>query len=123
MRELVIDVDQQNRIDGRVRQLRIADRAQDRLDVRELALLHARADQGQHFRLDIDGENLAGRPDSLGEAKRVVAAAGADVGDDFAGFRLEDLQESSRLLFFSRSGRSSQPAASWPMTWAISRPM
>ena len=42
------------------------------------------ADEVEHLLLDVDGEHLALGADLLGQPERVVAAAGADVGDHVA---------------------------------------
>jgi len=52
----------------------------------------------------------------------MVAAAGADVGDGAARLDLSGGSSFDEFSSFSRSGRSSQPAPKWLITWAISGP-
>ena len=89
----------------------------------DLARLHALADDVEHLRLDVHGQDLALGPDLVGEAEGVVAAAGADVGHHVAGLELQRFQQLGRLLL-TLPLRSLQPAGPrWPITCAISRSM
>src|SRR4051794_8794874 len=77
----------------------IAHRAHDRLDVGEVALLGSLANEREHLGLNIARQDFSRRPDFLSEPKRVVAAAGADVGHHFAGLGLQDREQPGRLFF------------------------
>ena len=107
----MVNVDEQYQVDARGRQLRVGQGAQHGstfvIFFSALRLL----DEVEHLLLNVHGEDLALGADAPGHAEGVVAAAGADVGDHVARFELERFEQLSQCSSFSRSGRSSQPAA------------
>ncbi len=100
----MIDVHEQDQIDAGGRQFRVGQGAQDRLDVFYLLLGLALVDEIQHFLLNVHGEELALVADALGNAKGVVAAAGAHVGNHVAGFEFQRIQQFRAVFLFLALG-------------------
>ena len=82
--ELVVHVDEEDPVEGRGRELRVVDLAENRHDVPDARLLHVGLQQGEHLGLDVDGVHHAGRADRASQAAREVAGSGAEVRDRVA---------------------------------------
>ena len=72
---------------------------QDGCDVLDAFLFRAGPQHDQHFRLDVDGQDPAGRPDQLGQRQAVEAVAAAHVADGHARADAEVGQQQGAALF------------------------
>ena len=108
MRELVVGIDDENEVDGVLREVRILDRTEHRLDIRDSERLLARFNDLEHLRLDVDGEHSA-VGNTLCYWKTEVACACADVGDDGSRRQRQPMYEQIRA-FASCPAPALQPA-------------
>ena len=70
-------------IDSSCRQHGIIRFGENSFDVRSGVFLRSRFNQFGHFRIDIDSENFSGLANRVGEPEGEVAAARAEIGDDW----------------------------------------
>ena len=103
-RQLVVDVDHQQQVERLRRQHGIVGASLDDLDVGHLLARHSRLDDLEHARLQVGGDDAAGRSDGLGQADRVVARSRADVGDDVARLQAEGGDRLRRRFFLLALG-------------------
>ena len=99
LRELVIDVDHDHEIDGRLRQACVALRALDGFDVRDVPRAQLVAQRLQHRRLQIVRVDLAARPDPLRQPHGHVAAPGADIRDHQSRRDADQIERALGLFF------------------------
>ena len=81
MRELVIDIDQQEQVDGRGRKPRVVHRTEDRRHVSQSGFLDAIAQQAEHLGLDVDRQDTPTRADQLRQRQRVIPVAASEIAD------------------------------------------
>ena len=82
LRELVIDVDHQDQIDGVVRQFGISGGPENDVNVFQVPVGDVFPELRDHSFLDIFGDDFPGRPDDFSHPPTVIANAGSDVRDD-----------------------------------------
>lgn len=107
-RQLVININQDDQIERRERQMGVRLRAEDSFDICNFALSSVLPKTVEHGGLNIVRENLAVGSNQLGHAKTVEAGSCADVADKHTGL---EMQGSKSLfgLFFPFAFFSIQP--------------
>ncbi len=99
VRDLVVDVGEQQSINRRGGQPRVVGRGQHRDDVLDAGLGVVPRQQIEHLLLNINAVHEALGADGSRHASGVVAGSHADVGDDHAGRELHSVQHDVRALF------------------------
>src|SRR5262245_8629548 len=95
----MVDVDTQNQVRRVGGQFGIGFLAKNEVDIAYASFLGASPNQIEHFWLNIDCHDLTFGSNLVRETECEVAAAGANVGDDMAGFELKDVHELCRQFF------------------------
>lgn len=93
MIDLMIHIDHEGEIEGVGGKFRVGFGAEDAEDVGDGPAGHVGGEQAEHFGLDIDGIDPTGGSDFFRHAPRVIAGAGADIGDDHAWLESEEIME------------------------------
>jgi hypothetical protein len=110
--ELVVDINQEDEVEGGVGEARVVFGAEHGFDIGELGAGDALAQELNHAGLNVCGVDFAGGADETGDEFGVVAGAGADIADDHAGLQIEEA-DSGLGAFFALSLGALEPT---PMT-------
>ncbi len=97
--ELVVDVDEEDEVDGVGGEVGIGFGGLDDLNVGDFVGGGAGAEGCEHFGLDIDGEDFAVRGDFRGDAEGEVSGACSEIGDGLAWLETEGGEELGGVLF------------------------